>query len=68
MWKSAKRQLPAFGVNVLVAIDGKVQPYVYYADANDNEHSLEYFWDSDLINNGFLIEDNHHWMEIPPVS
>ena len=68
MWKSAKRELPAFGKNVVIAIDGVIQPYVFYADANGNDFSLEYFWASNQLNEGILIEDNHHWMEIPPLD
>ena len=68
MWKSAKRQLPAFGKSVVIAIDGKIQPYIFYADANDNEYSLEYFWACDILGEGISIEDNHHWMEVPPIN
>lgn len=63
-WISAKREIPEFGVPVLLAVDGVFQPHVFWSDV----HGMESFWHSASADERISIEDNHHWFEIPSVN
>ena len=65
-WISVEERLPAIGERVLL-FDSVVQHETYWFDAYDSsDYTTEFFWDSELLEEGVDIEPNQMWQPLPP--